>query len=217
MGRRKPKEEPEMLIVSFCDIVTITTAAMFFAMLITVQRAVKIPIYAPPPMAHISKTADGLEKQPMFFECRNNQVFYVDKVGLDEKVAQILSTLAPGAKSGDPTGFVKAISGNEVGNEFYKVAPSYLLAMIMALEPRPEVHGDAFDALTDTSSNFQQWLRKLNYNNNYLVFLVRDDSFTVFRQARDIADKVGYDVGWELLDRDEPIKFGTGGQVVPAN
>ena len=25
------------------------------------------------------------------------------------------------------------------------------------------------------------------------------------------------DVNWELLKRDEPIKFGTGGQMVPAN
>ena len=217
MGRRKPKEEPEMLIVSFCDIVTITTAAMFFAMLITVQRAVKIPIYAPPPMAHIVKAPDGSEKQPMFFECRNNQVFYVDKVALDEKVAQMLSTLAPGMKSGDPTGFVKAISGNDVGNDYYRVVPSYLLAMIMALEPKPEAKGDDRDALSDPNSSFQKWLRKLNFNTNYLVFLVRDDSFPTFRLARDIADKTGYDVGWEMLDRQEPIKFGTGGQMVPAN
>ena len=137
MPSRKPKEEPELLIVSFCDIVTITTAAMFFAMLITVQQAVKIPIYSPPPMAHIVKAKDGTEKQPVFFECRTDQVFYVDKAGLDEKVAQMLSALTPGMRSGDPTGFVKAISGNEVGNEYYKVVPSYLLAMIMALEPRP--------------------------------------------------------------------------------
>ena len=217
MGRRKPKEEPEMLIVSFCDIVTITTAAMFFAMLITVQRAVKIPIYAPPPMAHIVKAPDGSEKQPMFFECRSNEVFYVDKVALDEKVAQMLSTLAPGMKSGDPTGFVKAISGNDIGNEFYRVSPSYLLAMIMALEPKPEAHGDDLAALTDPSSNFQKWLRKLSFNTNYLVFLVRDDSYAIFRVARDIADKTGYDVGWEMLDHYEPIKFGTGGQMVPAN
>ena len=217
MGRRKPKEEPEMLIVSFCDIVTITTAAMFFAMLITVQRAVKIPIYAPPPMAHIVKAPDGSEKQPVFFECRNNQVFYVDKIALDEKVAQMLSTLTPGMKSGDPTGFVKAISGNEIGNEYYKVAPSYLLAMIMALEPKPDARGDGFDALIDPNSTFQKWLRKFNANTTYLVFLVRDDSFPIFRQARDTADKTGFDCGWEMLDRFEPIKFGTGGQMVPAN
>ena len=89
--------------------------------------------------------------------------------------------------------------------------------MIMALEPKPEAHGDDQNALIDPSSNFQKWLRKLNFNNNYIVFLVRDDSYAIFRLARDIADKTGYDVGWEMLDHYEPIKFGTGGQMVPAN
>ena len=47
MAKRKKEGEPEMLIVSFCDIVTITTAAMFFAMLITVQESVKVPVIRP--------------------------------------------------------------------------------------------------------------------------------------------------------------------------
>ena len=173
-------------------------------------------LYSPPPMAHIVKAPNGSEKQPMFFECRNNQVFYVDKTGLDEKLAKVLSSLTSSIKSGDPNGFVKAINANEIGNEYYKVSPSYLLAMIMALEPKPGVRGDNQDALPDSNSNFQKWLQKVNFNNSYLVFLVRDDSFNVFRHAREIAEKIGFDVGWELLDREEPIKFGTGGQVVPA-
>ena len=174
-------------------------------------------IHPPPPMAHIVKASNGSEKQPMFFECRNDQVFYVDTVGLDEKIAKVLSLLTPGTKSSDPSGFVKAINDNEIGNENYKVSPSYLLAMIMALEPKPGVRGDNQDALPDSNSNFQKWLRKLNLNSNDLIFLVRDDSFKVFRQAREIAEKIGFDVSWELLDKDEPIKFGTGGQMVPAH
>ena len=211
MARRKPKEEPEMLIVSFCDIVTITTAAMFFAMLITVQQAVKIPIYRPPPKAQIT------DKHPVFFECREAQVFFVDMVGLDEKVEQMLTTLTPNMRSGDPTGFIKAISGNEVGNEYYKVAPSYLLAMIMALEPRPGVRGDDKASMEEPGSAFQRRLRKLNAKGEYIVFLVRDDSFDAFRQARDLVEKEGFDTGWEMLEKNEPIKFGTGGSVVPTN
>ena len=198
-----------MLIVSFCDIVTITTAAMFFALLITVQEAVKIPIYRPPPFARTTN------KHPVFFECRAGQLFFVDKVGLDEKVEKMLSTLTPSMRSGDPTGFVKAISGNEVGNEYYKVMPSYLLAMIMALEPKLEAKGDDKDSIEEPGSKFQVWLRKINLRDDYIVFLVRDDSFDIFRIARQLADKIGFDTGWEMLDKNEPIKFGTGGSVVP--
>src|SRR5438093_4732773 len=129
MPRRKKKGEPEMLIVSFCDIVTITTAAMFFAMLITVQEAVKIPVFRPTPRAIPSN------KQAVFFECRSNEVFYIDKEGLDSQVAKLLSTVGS-ARSGDLQQFIKIIQGQEVGNMYYKVIPSYLLTAIMALEPR---------------------------------------------------------------------------------
>jgi hypothetical protein len=41
--------------------------------------------------------------------------------------------------------------------------------------------------------------------------LVRDDSFNVFRKARQVADSLGLDTGWELLGIDEQINFGEGG------
>src|SRR6185436_17940816 len=103
MAKRKKKGEPEMLIVSFCDIVTITTAAMFFAMLITVQEAVKVPIIKPIPKGALTG------KQAVFFECRSNEVFYIDKEGLDVQVKKLLETLSPNVRSGDVAQFLKAI------------------------------------------------------------------------------------------------------------
>ena len=44
-------------------------------------------------------------------------------------------------------------------------------------------------------------------DNQYLVFLVRDDSFLAFRKARDVSTKAGYRSGWEYLGRDEPLTF----------
>ena len=204
-----------MLIVSFCDIVTITTAAMFFALLITVQEAVKIPVYQAPPMAHVSKTLDGHEKLPVFFECREDQVFFINKVELDEKVEQMLTSMSPNMRSGDPTRFVQSLSGTEVGNKYYKVMPSYLLAMMMALEPKSGVRGDDADSIKDPNSEFQRYLRTCNHDTQYAVFLVRGKSFAIFKQARKVADRLGFDIGWEMLDENEPIKFGTGGSAVP--
>ena len=167
----------------------------------------------PSPAVHIGRAPAGMEKQPMFFECRNEQVFFVDKIELDEKIAQMLAALKPGEFNGDPNGFVKATSRNEIGNAYYKVVPSYLAAMIMAIELKPGARGDDKNALPDPNRNFQRWLRKFNSNTTYLLFVVRDDSFNIFRQAREIADKVGFEVNWELLKRDEPIKFGNNGKI----
>jgi hypothetical protein len=207
--RRQKKGEPELLIVSFCDIVTITTAALFFCLLVTVQEAVKIPVFRPTPRAKITS------KQGMFFECRTNQLFFVDKAGLDDQVEKLMSTLNPGIRGGDLESFLKVVQGQEVGNAYYKVDARYLLVGRMGLEPRIGVPGETMTDLENpNTSKFQAILSQLNKSNQYVAFLVRDDSFNVFRKARRLADEAGFETGWELLGIDEPIKFGEGGTAI---
>lgn len=209
MARRKKKENPELLIVSFCDIVTITTAAMFFAMLITVQEAVKIPVYRPTPRVFSTK------KLPVFFEVRGNEVFYVDKDGLDTKVTELMAQLNPGVRGGDIAGFSKALQGREIGNAYYTVNPKYLLVGVMALDARPGVKGEGIEALEKPNGMFQSTLNsKLDKNNQYVVFLVREDSFTAFRKARLVTDNLNFDSGFEMLGELEPVKFGQGGNPI---
>ena len=198
-----------MLIVSFCDIVTITTAALFFCLLVTVQEAVKIPVFRPTPRAKITA------KQGVFFECRTNQLFFVDKAGLDDQVENLMSRLNPGVRGGDLGSFLKAVQGQEVGNAYYKVDARFLLVGQMGLEARPGVPGETLTDLENANNGkFQAILSQLNNTNQYIAFLVRDDSFNVFRKARQIADEAGFDTGWELLGIDEPIKFGEGGTAI---
>jgi hypothetical protein len=210
MSRRKKKGEPELLIVSFCDIVTIVTAAMFFVMLIVAQQASKVPVFRPTPRAKLTN------RQPVFFECRGNEVYYLDKDGLDTQVAKLLSTLSPNVRGGDIQAFLKAIQGQEVGNEYYRVNPSYLLAAVMALEPRSGAPGESPDALEQPAGKFQSILRQLDPQTQYVAFLVRDDSFDAFRHGRAVAFKNGFESGWELLGENEPIKFGQGGAQILA-
>ncbi len=206
--RRKRKGEPELLIVSFCDIVTITTAALFFCLIVTVQEAVKVPIFRPTPLAKVST------KQGIFFECRNDQVFFVDKTGLDGQVEDLMSKLNPEVRGGDLGSFLKAIQGQDVGNAYYKVDPRYLLVGQMGLEPRAGVSGERTNDLENSNSKYQAVLTVLDKDKQYVAFLVRDDSFDVFRKARQVADNLGLDTGWELLGIDEPIKFGAGGTAI---
>jgi hypothetical protein len=206
--RRIKKGEPELLIVSFCDIVTITTAALFFAMLITVQESVKIPIFRPTPRVKIT------DKQGVFFECRTNQLFYIDKAGLDEKVNKLMSKPNLKIGHGGIESFLKDLQSEDLENEYYKVDPNYLLVMRVALQPRLGVLGETVTDLEDPNSKFRGILSQLVKSNQYIAFLVRDDSFNVFRKARQVADNAGFDTGWELLGIDEAIKFGEGGTAI---
>jgi len=211
MTRRKKKGEPEMLIVSFCDIVTIATAAMFFVLIITVQEAIKIPVFRPTPRARI------LDKDPVFFECRQNEVFYIDKKGLDTQLNTLMAGLNPSVKTSDLNVFLKALRDREISDGYYRLNPNYLLKQIMALEPLPTVHGDKVAALSSVGSRFTTALAHANRQTQYVVFLVRDDSFTIFRSARSLVDKLGFDLGWELLAPNEPISFGENGTKVPGS
>jgi hypothetical protein len=153
-------------------------------------------------------------KQPVFFECRGNEVFFVDRDGLDAKVSQMLAALPPESKGGNLATFLKAIEAREVRSEFYKVSPKYLLAAMMALEPRKDVHGENREQLGKPESTFQTMLSVLDMRRKYVVFLVRDDSFSVFRQVRSIAEENGFDVGCQCLAGDELIQFGAGGRAI---
>lgn len=205
----KPKKsDPELLLVSFCDILTISISGLFMATIITVFEATKIP--------ELSMTPKSIPttKAAAFFECRNDQVFFVDKDGLDNEVTKLLSTLNPSIRGGDLSQFLKALQGQEVGNEYYKVDPRYLLVGRMGLEARDGVRGEGGEQIGSPKSRYQTVLARLDPERQYIAFLVRDDSFNVFREARKLADKAGYDTGWELLGADEPIKFGEGGSVI---
>ena len=40
--------------------------------------------------------------------------------------------------------------------------------------------------------------------------------FEIFKKARRAVDTLGFDIGFEMLEENEPIKFGTGGSAVNA-
>ncbi|MEI8063743.1 MAG: hypothetical protein WCH84_06740 [Verrucomicrobiota bacterium] len=143
-------------------------------------------------------------KQPVFFECRSNEVFFVDKAGI--------ATLTPNVRAGDPASFVKVIQSKEIGNEFYKVIPSYLMAWVIALEPRTGVPGENLEQLEKADSKFQTLLAHLDQKTHYLVFMVRNDSSKACLLARAVAENRGFETTLTPLKDNEPIKFGTGGQ-----
>jgi hypothetical protein len=162
--RRKKKAEFEMLIISFCDIITISTAALLLALFVTVQLAIKIPVFRPTPRSAPST------KQAFFFECRNDHLFFVDKAGLDEQVEELMSKLNPGVRGGDLGSFQKAIQGQEVGNLYYKVDPRYLLVGRMVLETRAGTSGEGAGDLENPKSKYQAMLSLLDKDKQYIAF-----------------------------------------------
>ena len=76
-------------------------------------------------------------------------------------------------------------------------------------EPKSDEIGEDTSQLVASGSQFQQVLANNNAEKDYLVFIVRPDSFEAFREARKQAWAKGYDVGWEPHPQQAPIKIRT--------
>jgi hypothetical protein len=198
---RPKKEGPELLLVSFCDIVTVTMSSLFMALLIVIDQSSKTPALRHTPIAQ------AVTNMPVYFECRANQVFPIDRAKLAEALKNMTNSVAK-APGGSNT--LSSLSGlgqlmmQDVGNEYYQIDTRYLLLGQMALLPRTNATGIKS---ADITNKFGAVIAPINKYNQYLVFLVRDDSFLAFRKARDVAVKSGFLSGWEYLGREEPITF----------
>ena len=86
----------------------------------------------------------------------------------------------------------------------------------MVLEPRKDAAGETEKEIDNkATSKFFAALRKVDKEKQYVVFLVRDDSFALFKTCRRFVQEEGYGSGWEYLDDDQLIKFGGFGQGSP--
>jgi hypothetical protein len=198
---RPKKGDPELLLVSFCDIVTVTMASLFMALLVVIDQSMRTPTFRHTPIA------EAITNVPVYFECRANQVFPIDRVKLAEALRNTTNTVA---KTAGGTNTLSSLAGlgqlmmQDIGNEYYQIDTRYLLLGQMALLPRTNAIGMKSSEVTN---KFGAVIAPINKDSQYLVFLVRDDSFSIFRKARDVSAKAGFRSGWEYLGRDEPITF----------
>ena len=196
---RPKKGDPELLLVSFCDIVTITTAALFMAMVVVIDQASKTPIFRPTPIA-VATTNNAV-----FFECRKNQIFFIDQTNLLAMIEQDAEAL--GGKFQSTEQALRELLDRSIGDKYYKVDTRFLLLGEIALTPKPDVLGIAEAEVKLGTNQFTRILEKYNADREYVVFFVRDDSFPVFREARSHSVKKNFMVGWEFLELGEPITF----------
>jgi|GEM_PF-4780844 len=125
----------------------------------------------------------------VMFECRGDELFPVEKEALEAQ-----------AKRG--------AVGPPIADAWYEVEPLFLMMGILALKPRPDVHGEGVELLAKPESPFRAKLAQLDRAKHHLVFLVRDDSFLIYRHAQALAEEAGFQTSWELLGAGESIKLG---------
>lgn len=199
MAKPKKKSIPTLNIITFCDIITVSMVAMFMVLIIVIDQAMKTPEVRPIPLALSTTNA------PYFFECRSNQVYFIDRAELETVRAQRMSELR--ARSVKQDDMLQNAMSQDIGNRYYKFDNSFLMMGLVALHPREGVAGATEADLDQGHHPIRALLTNLNVRATYAIFLVRDDAFDVYRKVRDMTAQRGMLTGWEYLARDEPITF----------
>lgn len=231
MRHRKSRRisPPDQNLDSFLDVLTNTVGTLMFISLFVGLIASEADSIIKTPL--VSKT----EKTPRFFEIRNNIVTYVD----DEKVGQDMEEVIGNLPNCNKPDFDLSAEANsnqyllalnnykscinsrasrlvnfQTQTEYYNVTMVNASTFSYRYDPIASKVGETKEQFSLPESKYNQILASLNPEKDYLAFIVRPDSFSGFRAAREQAWTKGFNVGWEPHKSELPIQFGSGGQAI---
>lgn len=227
---RRKLNRPTQNLDSFLDILTNTVGVLMFISLFVTLIASEADSIVQTPLS--SETT----KIPRFFEIRGNKIAYIDdeKVGKDiEEVTGNLPACNRPKTPESPDLFEtrnhagrlrdyrscllsrgQRIANFKTQTEYYNVRMINPRTFSFIYEPIPTKEGESKEELVLPQSEYLQVLEKLDPKQDYLAFIVRPDSFSGFRVAREQAWLKGFDVGWEPHKTEKPIVFGSGGREI---
>jgi len=219
-------QHPQQNLDSFLDILTNTVGVLMFISLFITLVAVQSSTIVRTPLA---KETD---KQVNFFEISGNRVIYLDNKSVSQQIQEFMGNLQictePSYISGMLDSYIDEIRNYQIcvqnkvqelkqfraKTQNYEIELVDLKSLSWRYNPKSSNDGESGIELNRSNSEYRNILSKLETDQDYVAFLVRPDSFATFRQAREIAWKAGFDVGWEPQTPETPIVFGSGGRTV---
>jgi hypothetical protein len=159
----------------------------------------------------------------VLFECRGNEVFFFDEAGLDDRIGAAITAHTGGGKMdiddvpdlfnvkdvGDATYRVRAELSQ--GLDFHQGQIVLKKSVNWIYEPRKDVRGFSVDDVGEAGSEYRRQLAELSATGHYLFYIVREDSFEVFMEARKWAREAGLPVGWHPKKSSQRLVFSSAG------
>jgi hypothetical protein len=207
---------------SFLDTLTNTVGALIFitlfVSLIAANSRPKTKITIQTPLFSTSK------KEALWFEIKNNKISHLNLRQVREKELELTESLpncikpnafnSPDYLTGqnDYQSCLLSVVGRQ--SNFRVNTKNYNVKTVdngvsLLFEPVVGNIGETTKQVRSTDSEFQQVLSQFNTNKDYVLFIVRPNSFEAFRAARKQAWAAGYEVGWEPHPDNLPIKIRT--------
>lgn len=196
----------------FIDIVTNVIGAFFFVIIYIALASSGIKSKITTPLFSIVDT------KPIYFECRNQTVFFPDIEGLTEESNEVWKNI----QVSNWFRKVEILKTFNISNSFYTYVPEKKWknnenwVVEDHFEPTPDARGETDFQIKQPDSSFRHKLTTLDPNQQHLFFIVRHDSFEIFHVARAIALESGFRVGWNPLEANQTLKFTSEGGVDPS-
>jgi hypothetical protein len=206
MRRRRGNDEILFSLDSFLDIVTNVVGVLVLVAMVTVVSAGKISV----PSGATAATAAKPTATRLLFECSHDEVFFVDEEGNGRRVLEEASHVGA-----HPSRNVLAemLEANDVGDATHRVhvdTTERNLSWVYTL--RPDARGEGASDLDREGSDFRRRLGGIE-GSGFAYFVVHDDSFEVFRKARDLARTRGIAVGWHPVEGHASLRLSANGSL----
>ncbi len=190
---------------SFLDVVSNVVGVLVLVAIAVILNAkdIKIdlgaPVVRPPPKATTR----------VIFECSRERIFRLDDAALHTISHDFASRyVTEQARTITPMERQRLFDRSDVGNELYRVRIPDVRGSSLQLELRETAVGEDSLQILEPTSAYRTELAQLSPATHWIFFIVRNDSFEMFRGARQLAIERGFSVGWDPKQREAPLIFG---------
>lgn len=198
------KRDTGISLDSFLDILTCLQGVLMLIIITTGIDAAQTKVMVATPIE-----LEGNER-PIYIEARNNQLFLVPvdeaRKAITLKQAEIIQKRRTTTDSVELMG---AVGSADIDMENYVVDFSRYLGGQIALMPKEDREGYRLEKaeLEDSTKWLGGIVSRMDKENERINFMVRDDSFEVFKLARYVAWTKDIKVTYSLIPRNEPLIF----------
>jgi len=149
-------------------------------------------------------------QRALIFSCREGEIDFVDLDVVNREIGRLLRARDPQTTRRQPLAFDLPGSGSRCRGSIsgQKGAKDFEIKVIV--EPKPGARGETVEEIRRPDSRFRAALARWSPRQRCVNFGVWPDSYAEFRQAREIAWKAGYDVGWVPMHYGERAELGKG-------
>ena len=195
---------------SFLDTLTNTVGVMIFVLLFVTLSAADATILVKTPL----RTAT--QKEEIFFEVRGDRVAHLDTKAGSSEFSRFMEGL-PRPSLWNLAYIVERVYdfSGDTGNHSVSVVGNIMSGNLGLSYRMKENVGDTLKALRRADSHFQRILARADTSRQFVAFIVREDGFEAFREARKQATARGFQSGWEpIRSSSEGIVFSSRGRTV---